>query len=313
MASHKDDGTHVSAPGHVLLFGDHALNFGGPAIALAVEHRVHCRARLNSKFTVGGEELDGAKHPHTRAAVLQAWTDMDKPLAIEFDSLIPPGIGIGLQAAETVACLGAISMLHDHLIFEEIARNAFEVMQEVERAVTPLGISSSTHGRGIFLSCHALENPLWTFKEWSVHDLKMPDAALVLGYTGIPADDSEARAKVGRYYERNSFARDLMKDLCQTSAEGHKAVVKGDLEGTGRLMTQSHKLLVSLGAGHPMLEKLVQAAERNSFGAKLTGSGCGGSIIALTECPEKVVSDIIEAGGQAWKLELTERGLNLED
>ncbi len=78
-------------------------------------------------------------------------------------------------------------------------------------------------------------------------------------------------------------------------------------------MTQSHKFMVTLGAGHPMLDKLFHAATRYSYGAKLTGSGGGGSIIALTHEPERVISAIQEAGGKAWELEMASRGLQLED
>ncbi len=312
-----DTGTHVSAPGRVILFGDYSVNFGGAGIALAVEHRAHCKVRLNSRFSVNGEELDTQKHPYTRGAVLQTWTNMDKPLAIDFESRIPEGTGLGELAASTIACLGAISMIHNHLIYEDIAKNAFEIHHDVENGGTPLDISTATHGQGIYLSCHAGKNPLWTFrkdnKEWTSHDLDMPDMNLVLGYTGIPASDTEMQAKILRFYQKNSFARDMIKDLCQISVKGQEALASGDLEETGRLMTQSHKLMMTLGAGHPMLEKLFHAANRHSYGAKLTGYGGGGSIIALTHEPERVISAIQEAGGKSWELELATQGLRVED
>ncbi len=313
----KDAGTHVSAPGRVILFGDHSVNFGGPGIALAIEHRVHCKVRLNSKFSVDGEDLDTQKHPYARGAVLQTWTNMDKPLAIDFESKIPEGTGLGEVAASTIACLGAISMIHNHLIYEDIARNAFEIHHEVEKDGTPLDISAATHGQGIYLSCHAEKNPLWTFrkenKEWTIHDLDMPDMNLVLGYTGIPASEKEMQAKILRFYQRNSFARDMITDLCRISAKGHEAIASGNLEETGRLMTKSHKVMMTLGAGHPMLDKLFQAASRHSYGAKLTGGGGGGSLIALTNDPEKTILAMEKAGGKAWSLELAAQGLRLED
>ena len=313
----KGTGTHVSAPGRVILFGDHSINFGGSGIALAVEHRVHCKVKLNSKFSVNDEELDSQKHPYTRSTVIQTWTNMDKPLAIDFESKIPEGTGLGELAASTIACLGAISMVHNHLIYEDIAKNAFEIHHELENGETPLDTSVATHGQGIYLSSHAEKNPLWTFhkenKEWIAHDLDMPDMNLVLGYTGIPAPEKEMQAKILRFYQRNSFARDMITDLSKISTEGHKTLASGNLEETGKLMTQSHKLMMTLGAGHPMLDKLFKAASRHSYGSKLTGYGGGGSIIALTHEPEQVITDIQDAGGKAWKLELATQGLKLED
>jgi len=89
-------GTHVSAPGSVILFGDHSVNFGGSGVALAIEQRVHCRVKLSSRFSVNGEELDIQKHPYTRGAVIQAWADMDQPLEILLESEIQDGAGQGM-------------------------------------------------------------------------------------------------------------------------------------------------------------------------------------------------------------------------
>lgn len=309
--------THVSAPGRVILFGDYAIDFGGTGIAMAVEHRVHCKAKIDSSFMVNGKDLDPKEHPYTRGAVLQAWTDMDRPISIDRDSNIPEGTGLGEESASTVACLGAISMIHDHMIFEEVARNAFEVHYDVEKTVTPLDVSISTHGKGAFMSCIEKENPLWTFQkndgQWSVHDLNIPDMNLVLGYTGIPSPEKEITSKIHRFYERNSFARDIMKDMFQIAAEGHEALASEDLELIGQLMSKYHKSLVTIGAGHPMLDKLVKAVSRHSYGAKLTGSGGGGCIIALTNDPERVSQEIEKAGGKAFALELAAEGLKLED
>jgi len=309
--------THVSAPGRIVLFGDHAINFGGGGVGLAVEHRVHCMAKINSRFSVDEQDLDPIKHPYTRGAVLQGWTDMDKPLAIVTDSKLPQGIGLGEETAKTVACLGAISMLHDHLIFEEIAKNAFEVHYDIDGAGTPLDISTATHGKGIYLSCRTVKNSLWEFqkqdKQWIVHDLKMPEMNLVLGYTGIPAPEKEMASKIQRFYQNNTFARDMMNDMFKTVTEGYEAICAGNLEEIGRLMTNSHKILVTLGAGHPMLDKLIQAAARYSYGAKLTGSGGGGSMIALTHDPEQTITAIESAGGKAYLLKLASEGLRLED
>ena len=311
------DNTHVSAPGRIMLFGDYAVDFGGSGIALAISQRVHCKAKVSPNFMVNGKELDQKEHPYTRGAVLQAWTDMDRPISIESDSKIPEGTGLGEDSASTVACLGAISMIHDHLIFEEVARNAFEVNYDVEKTGTPLDVSISTHGNGVFISCTSKENPLWTFqrkdKQWTAHDLEIPDMNLVLGYTGIPSPKREITSKIHRFYERNSFARDMMKDLCKISAKGHEAILSGNLELTGQFMNQYHKSLVTIGAGHPMLDKLVKVVSRHSYGAKITGSGGGGSIIALTNDPERVSQEIEKAGGKAFILELASEGLRLED
>ena len=146
-----------------------------------------------------------------------------------------------------------------------------------------------------------------------MHDLDIPDLNLVLGFTGIPSPEREMLSKIHRFYERNSFARDMVNDMCQLSARGQEAFEAGNLEEVGKLMSDYHKLLVTIGAGHPMLDKLVKAVSRHSYGSKITGLGGGGSIIALTNDPEGAAQEIEKAGGKAFVLKLAKDGLRLED
>jgi len=309
--------THVSAPGRIILFGEHAVNYGGIGLAVAVEHRVHCMAKVDSSFMVNGEELDPEKHRYTRGAVLQGWTDMDKPLSIQLDSQISDGMGLGKTAASTVACLGAISMMHDHLIFEELARNAFEVQHGLDSWANPLDVAASTHGRGVAVLPGKHDGDLWAFSggedNWSAFDIDVKELVLVLGYTGIPALEERIISKVNRFYQQNSFARDIMSDLCHVASLGYEAVKKGDLERTGKLMSKYHKLLLTLGAGHHELDKLVRAVSRYSYGAKLTGAGGGGCVVALAHDPEGAAEAIDRAGGTGLVLKIAERGIQLED
>ena len=124
--------TSVSAPGNFILFGEHAVVFGEPAVALAVDMRTTCIAQISGKFSVNDEDLDPNKHPLVRGALLHGWTDMDTPIAFAIGSDIPAGTGIGISAAKSVSCLGAITMLHDHMIFEEVARKLWGDNQKVQ-------------------------------------------------------------------------------------------------------------------------------------------------------------------------------------
>ena len=313
----RDTAARASAPGSVILFGEHALEFGEPAVALAVDIRASCGARVSDRFTVNDEELDQKRHAYIRGAVLNGWSDMDTPIAVTPETDIPPELGLGGQGAGTVACLGAISMLHNHIIFEYAAKNAFHTHCEVDGRCVPLDTATSTHGGGVMLDTGAGENQLWAFKDrnrtWHAHDIELPEMELVLGYTGTPSPAREMRNKISRFHQRNSFARDIIKDIGATAREGHAALLDGDLEGIGRSMTGNHRLLVNLGVGTPALEKLVRAASRHSYGAKITGPGGGGCIIALARDAERVSEAIESSGGKAFGLTIASEGLRPED
>lgn len=311
-----DSANSVTAPASITLLGDYGTMFGEPALALAVEHRFACKARMSNKFAVNGEELDQKKHPLIRGALLQGWTDMDKPILFETGEDFPDAWGWGISG-RVVACLGALSMFHDHIILEEVARRAFEAEFDVLKNANPLHCAASTYGSTVFMSSKSLENALWKFKkdgkEWYTHMRKWPGARLVLGDTGITSPLGQMREKVSRFYERNAFARDIIKDVGQAANDGEEALRKGDVETLGRMMTANQKLLVTLGVSHQALDRLIIAAARHSYGAKLVGAGGGGCIIALTDEPDKTIAAINSAGGKGSVLNLANEGLRIED
>ncbi len=100
-----------------------------------------------------------------------------------------------------------------------------------------------------------------------------------------------------RYVDHSSFAREVVEEIGSLTLDGLKRLRDQDMVGLGELMTRDHKLLAILGVSCQALDKLVEAALPYSYGAKLTGSGGGGSMIALTDRPEQVAEGIKNKGG----------------
>jgi mevalonate kinase len=119
-------------------------------------------------------------------------------------------------------------------------------------------------------------------------------------------------AKVKRYVDHSTFARDIVDEIGEITEEGVGQLAKGDLEGLGRTMTRDHKLLAILGTSSKELDKLVSSVLPHSYGAKLTGAGGGGSMIALTDEPEKVMDIIRRKGGQPFAAETGVPGVRIE-
>jgi mevalonate kinase len=93
-------------------------------------------------------------------------------------------------------------------------------------------------------------------------------------------------------------ARKAVDRIGEIVLEGVEATKKNDKKSLGRLMIENHALLNQLGVGHPALDKLVEACSGHSYGAKMTGAGGGGSMIALTDDPDAVSKAIRDAGGE---------------
>ena len=122
----------------------------------------------------------------------------------------------------------------------------------------------------------------------------------VIGNTGIRAPTGPLVEKVRKYRDSNTFAAEIVDEIANITLEGMECMRKDDRVGLGALMTKDHKLLSILGVSCPQLNKLVESSLPYSYGAKLTGSGGGGCMIALTDRPDKVARAITLHGGTPY-------------
>ena len=97
---------------------------------------------------------------------------------------------------------------------------------------------------------------------------------------------------------------------CVTTSQ--KCLRTGDIEKVGKLMDRNHDLLAILGVNCTELQRLVDAARPHSHGAKLTGSGGGGSMIALTDKPDETAAAIKRAGGKPYIVKVSTDGVRIE-
>ena len=104
-----------------------------------------------------------------------------------------------------------------------------------------------------------------------------------------------------------------IETIGRIARRGIAALIQGDYETVGRTMTENHLMLQSIGVSSPELDNLIKAAASTSLGAKLTGAGGGGCMIALTRDP-KLTSDAIElAGGRTLITKLGSVGVSIDD
>ncbi|MBC7107821.1 MAG: mevalonate kinase [Methanomassiliicoccales archaeon] len=300
-----------SAPGKIILFGEHAVVFGQPAIALAINLRLRCSISPSNKFTVNGQVLSNKQHPYIYTAIDKYWNS--QPLKIEIDSDLPSGSGLGSSAAITVSLIGAFQAMHGSIIERQVAERSFGIELTVQGRASPIDTSTCTHGRGVFIDKTPGDQLLWEIRNdskcWFIHHCDVPAMKIVIGYTGINAPTGPLVEKVRRFVEKNRFGNEVVEEIGQITIEGLKKLRSGDQVGLGQLMEKNQKLLSILGVSTPELEKLIEAAAQYSFGAKLTGAGGGGSIIALTDQPTKVSEAIRKKGGTPFIVETGAPGL----
>ncbi len=292
----------ASAPGKLILFGEHAVVFGEPALCTAISLRTEVFARPHTEWLADGASLDDAKYRYVKTAVRHTWSG--GPLWLEIRSMIPTGAGLGSSAAVTVATLGALQTLQDRFDPTIIAREAFEVEHEVQGRASPIDTSTATAGGGVLVGPDEGGDLLWTLRKdtrtWSLHRCALPDLTFVIGNTGISAATGPLVAGVKERVDASPKAAFVVREIGHITMDGLAALQRKDLVAAGQLMDRNHELLNALGVGHPSLERLVVAARKYSYGAKLTGAGGGGSMVALTDNPEEAAKAIREAGGKSF-------------
>ncbi|MCJ2555608.1 MAG: mevalonate kinase [Candidatus Thermoplasmatota archaeon] len=303
-----------SAPGKLILFGEHAVVFGEPALSIAVDLRISTRVEGSDAFAVNGQSLDRRKHRYVKNAIEEVWRG--GPLELHVDSSVPAAAGLGSSAAISVSTLGALLHMQGEFNPVTIAQSGFQVELKVQGNASPIDTTTSTHGGGILVERSPRSGLLWSLsrdeKKWFLHDCPLPDLSLVVGNTGVKAETGPLVLGVKKLAAKSQTARDQIKEIGRITLRGKGALQEGDLSLAGELMNENHKLLNSLGVGHPALDKLISACEGLSYGAKLTGAGGGGSMVALTDEAEELAGRIREAGGEPFIVRYSPEGVRLE-
>jgi len=293
----------ASAPGKFVILGEHAVVYGKPAIALAINRRFNLSVRRDDEFRINNEAADIMMNPHMR--YISGRNDM-LPVSVHMDSKIPTGSGLGSSAALSVAFSAAMRALNGRSLDEsEIAKEAFEAEYFSQGRGSPMDTSASAHGYGVALNVSENESDrLWDITKneyaWSVSKIDVPSMTFVIGCTGIRAATGPLVEKVRKYKDSNRFASDIVDEIGRITLDGVRALRNNDTSELGSLMTKDHKLLSILGVSSKELNKLVNASLPYSYGAKLTGAGGGGCMVALTDRPDEVCEAISSRGGSPF-------------
>ncbi len=281
----------ISAPGKVILFGEHAVVYGRPAIAAPLSQiRACAEVRLTDRpLTVLTEDIDrpplrwpGARpdsnDPLERMTAIASQFFCAAPIKgeIAIRSNIPIARGLGSGAAVSAVLARAIAAL---LARELSPDDANALVYEVEKLHhgTPSGIDNTVV---------VYNKPIYFVKDRRMDFIRIArPMSLVLADTGVSALTRETVAAVRKlYHEQHARTQAAFDAIGAIAERAGRSIEIGDWAGLGELMTENHKLLQALAVSSPQLDRLVAAAlDAGALGAKLSGGGRGGVIIALVD------------------------------
>ncbi|AEH23960.1 mevalonate kinase [Pyrococcus yayanosii] len=325
----------ASAPAKVILFGEHSVVYGKPAIAAAIDLRTFVEAELRDDGRIRIEahdikvpgltvsfseseiyfETDYGKAAevlsYVREAINLVLEEAGKKTGVKVSitSQIPVGAGLGSSAAVAIATIGAVAkLLGLELTREEIAKLGHKVELLVQGASSGIDPTVSAIGGFIYYEKGRFEN------------LPFMELPIVVGYTGSSGPTKELVAMVRRRYEDMPELMVPIIEAMGKLVEKARDLITAELDEEeklrklGELMNINHGLLDALGVSTKKLSELVYAARTaGALGAKITGAGGGGCMYALAPGKQSEVATAITiAGGTPMVTQISREGLRVE-
>lgn len=309
----------ASAPGKVILFGEHFVVYGIKAILCAIDKRITVTAediperKISIKSNIGELEyptrrpISEIKSPlkpfYYLANKMLEKHKQYQGIKIIVESEIPTGVGLGSSSACCVAAAAAIARLFEKISKEQILELAIEAEKTIFENTSGADCTVCTFGG---LIEYDKENGFTQIdSESGFH--------LVIANSNIEHSTDTVVASVKQFKNKNE---EVFAEICKKESELINRVMRGlkqnDLEVLGKCMHDNQEFLEMIGISNQKLRDMIKVAENTSFGAKITGAGGGGCIIALTDESnlERTMSELRERKYECFSVKIDFKGLN---
>ena len=298
------------SPGKAILFGEHAVVYGQPAIAVPVlqlsaityvlAHPIGKPGEVSIEAPDIGlfEMLSALNQEHPFKSAINETLKVLKidhlpACKIRIVSTIPIASGLGSGAAITISLIRALSkFLGQELLDSDVNTIAFEVDKYYHG--NPSGIDNTVI---------TYEKPIYFIRENPFEIIKpMYPINLVIADTGIKSSTREMVKGVWQRWSADESKYDgFFTEIGSIAAEAKISIENGDFQNLGSLMCQNQEILRNIEVSHPTLDRLINLAMKSgALGAKLSGAGGGGNMVALADEDrmEEIISNLKEAGAR---------------
>jgi len=291
--------TTVSAPGKLMLMGEHAVVYGYPCIVTAVSERLQVSME---ETTDGNITIDAPQVKNTRfvnQAIIDGtntWNILHKGLRIKTQSNFSNCYGFGSSSAVTVATLFALAQVfRNNVTQKQLFDTAYKTVLSIQGVGSGFDVAAATYGKTLLYikGGSTLDELPW--------NLNTNGVSLVVGYSGVKADTTIIVKEVAKKREEQLERVDrIFEAIGKLVVQAKEAGDKNDWETVGKLMNFNQEYLRDLGVSTEKLDAMILGAMKaGAYGAKLSGAGGGDCVIALVSKGKKetVEQAITQSGG----------------
>lgn len=309
----------ASAPGKVILFGEHFVVYGTSAVLGAIDIRVTANSEIINENKIIIESDFGKISVHPKKPLNQVKTSFkpflhiakkmlveSKPnegIKIKIESKIPPGVGLGSSSACCVAAAGAVSKLFSIHSKHDILNLAIEAEKTIFNETSGADNTICMYGGLIEYN---------TKKGFRKID-NTPDMQLLVINSGQIHSTKKIVKNVRTFRERNpQIFQKLTRMESRLIKKALQAIKENDLVTLGRYMVENQSYLEKIGVSTDRIRSILQIINNTTLGAKITGAGGGGCVIALADSSKikQAVRQIKENDYDCFSAKIDFKGLD---
>ncbi|MBU0619297.1 mevalonate kinase [Patescibacteria group bacterium] len=315
---------NVSAPGKLMLFGEHAVVYGYSCIVTAVDQRVYVKAGFNGKdeLVVNAPQLgvsgyrkkvdrlcdqEMPKQVSFIEAVVRRFYQnygLVRGLEIATRSDFSHSYGFGSSSAITMATATALSKLYlIKLSKKQLFDLCYQAVLDIQGVGSGFDLAAALWGKTLLYKKGAR----------LVKKMILDQLPIVVCYSGVKADTPTLVRQVAEFKRKKPRkVKQIFNKIEQLVLQTEKVIIQKDWQGVGKLMNTNQRLLEDLGVSTLKLEKLNKTAlNAGAYGAKLSGAGGGDCMIAvcLQSKRDAVEQALIKAGGEIMPVKLNSKGV----
>ena len=307
----------ASAPGKIILFGEHFVVYGVKAILCSINKRVTVTAEkiTEKKISINSEignlilkpnksisEISSPLKPFYYLAN-KAIENQNGGIQVQIDSEIPLGVGLGSSSACCVAGAAAIFKLFQHISKKEILELAIEAEKTIFENTSGADCTVCTYG-GMMA---------YDKKQGFKKIEEEPKFQLVIVNSNIKhsTDSMVSKVKAFKIKNKEEFSK-LSDQESKLIEDVLKLLKKNNTKELGEKINQNQKYLETIGISNNQLREMIEIGQKTSFGAKITGSGGGGCIFTLTDESnlEYTLKEFKDNNFECFSVKIDFKGLN---